>query len=122
MPVPLAHRGIPDDKPLPISGSSFTIHSRHWQRPSTTRHCDVADTYFEITHPFHPLRGGKFKLVTYRHNWGEDRVYFHNGEGAWTSVPAAWTTVLAGDPFVAMAKGRCLFRYEDLLKLADLVE
>ena len=25
------------------------------------------------------------------------------------------------DPFVAMAGGRCWFRYEDLLKLADLV-
>jgi hypothetical protein len=26
------------------------------------------------------------------------------------------------DPFVILAGGRCLFRYEDLLKLAELVE
>jgi hypothetical protein len=59
--------------------------------------------------------------VTYRHNWGEDRVYFHNAERRWSSIPAAWTTVLAEDPFVTVAAGRCLFRYEELLKLVDLV-
>jgi hypothetical protein len=37
------------------------------------------------------------------------------------SVPACWTSVAPADPFVVLA-GRCLFRYEDLLKLADLVE
>jgi Family of unknown function (DUF5372) len=60
--------------------------------------------------------------VTYRHNWGEDRVYFHDAAGHWTSVPAAWTTVLPQDPFVVMAHGRCALRYEDLLRLVDLVE
>jgi transposase len=33
-----------------------------------------------VTHPFHPLHGREFSLVTYRHNWGENRVYFHQGE------------------------------------------
>lgn len=60
--------------------------------------------------------------MAYRHNWGEDRVYFHDAEGRWTSVPATWTTVVPEDPFVAVAGGRCLFRYEDLLGLVDLVE
>ena len=90
--------------------------------PSTARHDDAGDDCFEITHPFHPLRGQKFRLVTYRHNWCEDRVYFHDHQGRWTSVPAAWTTVLPEDPFITMAQGRCLFRYEDLVKLSDLVE
>lgn len=97
-------------------------HIRHWRGPSTARHSDAADVCFEITHPFHPLKDHKFKLVTYRHNWGEDRVYFHDAEGRWTSVPAAWTTVLPEDPFVTVAAGRCLFRYEDLLKLVNLLE
>jgi hypothetical protein len=30
--------------------------------------------------------------------------------------------VVAPDPFVTVAAGRCWFRYEDLLKLADLLE
>jgi hypothetical protein len=59
--------------------------------------------------------------VTYRHNWGEDRVYFHNAEGRWTSVRASWTTVVPEGPFLAVANGRCLFRFEDLLKLPELV-
>jgi hypothetical protein len=79
-------------------------------------------TNFEITHPHHPLRGQRFELVTYRQNWGEDRVYFHNADGRLSSIPACWTTVVAPDPFVAVAGGRCLFRYEDLLQLVALME
>jgi len=30
--------------------------------------------------------------------------------------------VLPVDPFVVLAAGRCLFRYDDLLKLVDFVE
>jgi hypothetical protein len=93
-----------------------------WRRWSTAPHGDVADTNFEITHPHHPLRGQRFKLVTYRHNWGEDRVYFQNAEGRLSSIPACWTTVVAPDPFVGVAGGRCLFRYEDLLQLVELME
>jgi hypothetical protein len=29
---------------------------------------------------------------------------------------------VAADPFVTVAAGRCWFRYEDLLKLSDLLE
>src|ERR1039457_4163890 len=94
----------------------------HWRRSSTATHGDLADTNFEITHPHQPLRGQKFKLITYRHNWGEDRVYFHNAEGCLSSIPAGWTTVVAPDPFVTVAGGRCLFRYQDLLQLVDLME
>jgi len=95
---------------------------RRWRRSSTAPHDDLADTNFEITHPYHPLRGQKFALVTYRHNWGEDRAYFHDAEGRLSSIPACWTTVVAEDPFVAIAGGRCFFRYEDLLKVVELVE
>jgi hypothetical protein len=49
-------------------------------------------------------------------------VYFHDSGGRLCSIPACWTTTVAADPFVTLAAGRCLFRYEDLLKLADLLE
>jgi len=94
----------------------------HWSKLSTAPHSDLAGTYFEVTHPHHPLRRQKFRVVTYRHNWGEDRVYFHNAEGCLSSIPACWTTVVAPDPFVAVADGRCFFRYQDLIQLADLME
>src|SRR6266566_6231869 len=102
--------------------SRRTVHICSWRRWSTAPRGDVADTNFEITHPHHPLRGQRFKLVTYRHNWGEDRVYFHNAEGRLSSIPACWTTVVAPDPFVAVAGGRSFFRYEDLLQLVELME
>ena len=49
-------------------------------------------------------------------------MYFHDADGRLCSIPACWTTVVPEDPFVVVAAGRCLFRYEDLRKLADLVE
>jgi hypothetical protein len=93
-----------------------------WRALSTTAHRDGADITFEVIHPHHPLIGQSFKLVTYRHNWGEDRLYFHDSNALLRSIPACWTTVLPADPFVVLAAGRCLFRYEDLLELADFVE
>ena len=63
-----------------------------------------------------------FDLVTYRHNWGEDRVYYHDDGGKLKSLPACWTTVAPADPYLVVAAGRSRFRLEDLEELADLVE
>lgn len=59
--------------------------------------------------------------MTYRFNWGEDRVYFHDAAGRLVAVPAAWTDVFAPDPFVALSAGRSAFRVGDLLELTRLV-
>ena len=75
-----------------------------------------------MTHPFHPLCGREYALVTYRHNWGEDRAYYHDDEGRLRSVPAEWTSLGADDPFVVVAAGRTAFRATDLLELASLIE
>lgn len=77
---------------------------------------------FQITHPFHPLHGRTYPLVTYRHAWGEDRVYFHDEDGKLCQVPAGWTNVLGEDPFVLVASGRSAFRVMDLLELCRLVD
>ncbi|MFH1314522.1 MAG: DUF5372 family protein [Candidatus Eisenbacteria bacterium] len=77
---------------------------------------------FQITHRFHFLYGRSFSLVTYRHNWGEDRVYFHDDEGKLSSVPARWTSIFPVDPFVNVAAGRSPFRLADLMKLSGLLE
>lgn len=75
-----------------------------------------------MTHPFHPLFGQVFELVTYKKAWGEDRVYFRDGSGRLKHMPVGWTSVAPPDPFRAIAAGRCWFRSEDLIRLADLVE
>jgi hypothetical protein len=60
--------------------------------------------------------------VTYHHTWGEDRVYFHLGDDYLHALPASWTDVGPADPFVTIAAGRALFRYEDLLALVRLLQ
>jgi hypothetical protein len=74
-----------------------------------------------VTHPFHPLYGREFELVTYRQNWGEDRVYFHDDEGRLRALSASWTSLAADDPFVAVSGGRSAFRVADLLELTVLM-
>src|SRR5262249_7468070 len=76
---------------------------------------------FRIIHPFHPLANREFELVIYRHNCGEDRVYFHAPDGKLSAIPASWTDLIAEDPFVGIAAGRSLFRLDDLLRLSEFI-
>ena len=75
-----------------------------------------------MTHPFHPLCGRDFEFVAYRQNWGEDRVHLRDADGQLFSLPAGWTDVVAADPFVVIAAGRCPFTTDGLLAVADLVD
>ena len=61
-------------------------------------------------------------MVSYRQNWGEERVWFHDKNGRLQSVPANWTNAAEVDPFVVVAAGRSLFRITDLLELAQLIQ
>ncbi|MHC4092397.1 MAG: DUF5372 family protein [Planctomycetota bacterium] len=74
-----------------------------------------------MTHPFHPACGRVFPLVTIRHNWGEDRVYYHDQRGQLACISARWTDVIPPDPVVTLSAGRSAFRLEDLLELTRLV-
>jgi len=61
-------------------------------------------------------------LVAVRHTWGEDRVFFLDGEGTQRSLPRGWTSVADPDPFVTLAAGRSVVRVEDLLALVELLD
>ncbi|MDA8185204.1 MAG: DUF5372 family protein, partial [Actinomycetota bacterium] len=92
-------------------------------RPPSTARAGSVPERFRITHPFHPLKGEEYELVGFAHTWGEHRVFFRKpGDQRVCSLPAGWTDVEAPDAFVVVAAGRSLFRPEDLLALADLVE
>jgi hypothetical protein len=75
-----------------------------------------------VTHPFHPLCGRDFELVTFRQNWGEDRVYFYDDNERLRAISASWTSIGAADPFVVVSGGRSSFRTADLLALVALIE
>ena len=76
---------------------------------------------FRIVHPFQPATGQQFGVVAWRHNWGEDRVYFHDRAGRLRSIPAQWTSVVPDDPVVMVGKRSSHFRAEDLVELAGLI-
>lgn len=61
-------------------------------------------------------------MLAHKHNWGEERVTFQDGSGRLRSIPASWTDVDAPDPYIVVSAGRALFRLQDLLLLADLVQ
>lgn len=75
-----------------------------------------------MTHPYHPLYRQEFELVSYRQNWGEDRVWFQDEDGRLHSLPMSWTDAGAVDPFVVVAAGRSQFRVTDLIELAKQIE
>ena len=74
-----------------------------------------------MTHPFHPWMGREFVFIAVRQTWGQDRVFFFDGDGVQCSMPRAWTDLGDGDPFVMVAAGRSVFRVEDLLAVVELI-
>jgi len=76
---------------------------------------------FTVTHPFHPLYGQQFEILTYRHNWGEYRVTFYDTPDHVRALPAVWTSLAPSDPSVVLAAGRAAFSVADLLQLSRLI-
>ena len=74
-----------------------------------------------MTHPFHPLSGKVFELVTCHRNWGEGLVYYHDEVGKLCSLPLKWTSLAPIDPFVSLSAGRAAFRVSDLLELSRML-
>ena len=93
-----------------------------WQPPSTALDPDDPTQFFQVTHPFHPLRGQRFALVDRRLTWGEERVYYHDAAGKLCRISVQWTSLAQVDPFVQVSAGRSRLRVSDLLQLAALVD
>jgi len=74
-----------------------------------------------VTHPYHPRFQQEFEVVSYRQNWGEDRVWFQDSQGHVHSLPTSWTDAGVIDPFVTVAAGRSLIRVTDLLELTNRI-
>jgi len=75
-----------------------------------------------IIHPFHPLYGHEFDLVSRRRHWGEDRAVYRGPEGALRTITAALTDVDPPDEFRRVAAGRAAFRTADLLELGAVLD
>jgi len=95
---------------------ALSLFPRRYYTQSST--AVVKNSRFTITHPFHPLAGREFTIITYRQNWGEDRVFFHDDQGKLTSMPAQWTSIFPEDPFFC---AESYFRVPDLLELVNML-
>ncbi len=82
----------------------------------------TAQGRFRITHPFHPLRGIEYELVTRRLNWGEDRVFYYDQAGELKSFLTNVTDLMTEDAFARVSAGRSAFRIDDLLELRCLLD
>ena len=94
----------------------------HLNELSTTPDTTNGEHRFTITHPFHPLYGHTFPLLSQRFAWGEERVFFPDQETHEVrSLPLAWTNLALPDPFLVVAAGKTVLRFSDLEQLAQLL-
>jgi hypothetical protein len=75
-----------------------------------------------ITHPFHPLTGRTFELVSRSQHWGEERVIYRAADGTLPSIAVTLTDFAPPDVFCRVAAGRAAFRMVDLLALSILLD
>jgi hypothetical protein len=90
---------------------------------STTPDNTNGEHCFTITHPFHPLSGQTFSLLSQRFAWGEERVFFSDPHiHQVRSLPLAWTSLALPDPFVVVAEGKTVLRFGDLHQLTQFLK
>jgi len=90
---------------------------------STTPNPSDGDDNFTVTHPYHPLSGHSFPILSQRLAWGEHRVQFLNPEtGLVRSLPIVWTDLAPQDTFLHFSQGRAILRLADLRGLAHLLD
>jgi Family of unknown function (DUF5372) len=89
---------------------------------STTPDDTHGEQSFIITHPFHPLCGHTFPLLSQRFAWGEERVFFLDPQTQQVrSLPLAWTNLALPDPFLVVACGKAVLRWKDLQQLIQFL-
>ena len=119
-PLDDVHSAESENPDNPGAGCLSAARNASWLERSNAPHSNTERRRFRVTHPYHPLYQQELELVSYRQNWGEDRVWFQGSEGRLHSLPRSWTDAGGVDPFVAVAAGRSQFRVADLLELAKL--
>jgi hypothetical protein len=110
---------------LGVSATSIDAHAPQRgleNELSTTPDTSNGEQSFIITHPFHPLSGQTFPLLSQRFAWGEERVFFLDPQTQQIrSLPLAWTNLALPDPFVVVAQGKAVLRWSDLHQLAQFL-
>ncbi len=126
--TPSPRRAVHHPTPLTTtSARTVDVPGRACSRKCTTPLSNAPDPVgaverVGVTHPFHPLRGHEIEAAYWRRSWREDRVYYRDSAGHLRSLPTAWTSLAAPDPFLLASQGKAFFRPADLLRLSDLIK
>jgi hypothetical protein len=90
---------------------------------STTPDRTNGEHTFTITHPFHPLCGQTFPLLSQHVAWGEERVFFPDPQThEIRSLPLSWTNLTLPDPFHVLSEGKAVLRFRDLQQLMQFLK
>jgi hypothetical protein len=99
---------------------NFSLHQPYHELTTVPSAVNGEQT-FRITHPFHPLCGREYILITHRLNWGEDRVSFKDENGDYHCIPAQWTDINPPDPFEQCGNNDSYFRIADLIEIMEII-
>ena len=75
-----------------------------------------------IAHPFHPLRGETFDVISRSPHWGEERVVYRAADGTLPTIAVSLTDLAAPDLFQQIGEGRAAFRIVDLQRLVSILD
>jgi hypothetical protein len=101
-----------------MSSEFFMLLTTLLNELSTTPDHTNGEPCFSITHPFHPLSGQMFLLLSQSYVWGEERVFFTDPQSHKVrSLPLAWTNLALPDPFLMVAGDKAMLCFEDLQQL-----
>ncbi len=87
----------------------------------TTSNRQNGDNRYYVNHPCHPLQGYRFELIRSFNSLGTIRVEFFGPDGKQMSLPASCTTLAEEDPYIQLAIPGNLFRFPDIIELADFL-
>ena len=76
--------------------------------------------WVEITHPFHPLRGHRFRLLKSENVSGTDILSLRDEDGSLHRISQEWTSLATPSPFSPTSFA--ILHFEFLLKLAGFLE
>ena len=72
-----------------------------------------------MTSENHPLYGKEYTVNNFTKSFGVTLVLYTDDEGLEKSMNVAFTSMNIINPFAEISKGRCDFRYDDMLLLED---
>ena len=110
-----------DFRPTRSSGWPIVRARQQWTTHLTTLNSQIEEKVFRVTHPFHPLSGQEFNILSRRCIDGEDFLFFQNVENHNNIISSHWTSLKPPNPYIVISDGRSIFCPIDLLELVQLI-